>query len=185
MTREFKGIRPAIHHRAYIADTAVVIGDVRIGAESSLWFNTIARGDVNQIRIGCRSNIQDLCMLHVSGRKSAYDASGALLIGDDVTVGHGVTLHGCTIEDNAFIGMNAVVLDGCVVGRGAMVAAGSLVTPGTSIPPDTLWLGSPARFKRTLTPEDRHRMAETTATYLQLAMDYRQSNLPPLEGDFS
>jgi carbonic anhydrase/acetyltransferase-like protein (isoleucine patch superfamily) len=124
-------------------------------------------------------------MLHVTGRKNGADNGAPLLIGNDVTVGHGVTLHGCTIEDNAFIGMNAVVLDGCVVGRGSMVAAGSLVPPGTTIPPDTLWMGSPARFKRALTREDRDRMTATTAAYLQLVADYRMSAVPPVEGDYA
>lgn len=175
MLRKYKGISPDIHDTAYIADTAVIIGDVRVGAESSIWFNTVVRGDVNSIRIGCRSNIQDLCMLHVTGVKNGSDSGAPLLIGDNVTIGHRVTLHGCTVEDSAFVGMNAVILDGCIVGRGAMVAAGSLVPPGTIIPPQTLWMGTPARFRRSITREDRDRMAGTAASYLQLAAIYRDS----------
>lgn len=175
MIRKYMGICPEIHDTAYIADTAVVIGAVRVGAETSIWFNSVVRGDVNSIRIGCRSNIQDLCMLHVTGAKNGSDGGAPLVIGDNVTIGHRVTLHGCTVEDNALVGMNAVILDGCIVGSGAMVAAGSLVPPGTIIPPQTLWMGTPARFKRSITREDRERMAGTAASYLQLAASYRNS----------
>lgn len=183
MTWNFMGIAPTIHRSAFIADTAVIIGDVHVGMESGIWFNSVVRGDVNSIRIGCRSNIQDLCMLHVTGSRGGSVSGNPLIIGDDVTVGHCVTLHGCTIEDNAFIGMNAVILDGCVVGRGAMVAAGSLVTPGTVIPPGTLWMGSPAGFRRDLSRDDRERMARTAESYIKLASNYRESARPMPEGD--
>jgi len=141
MIRPFKGMSPQIAPSAFIAETAVVIGDVTIGPESSIWYNVVARGDVNFIRIGARSNIQDLSMLHVTHKKHADDPGAPLVIGDDVTVGHSVTLHGCTIGNGAFIGMQAMVMDNAVVGEGALVGARSLVTEGTVIPPHTLWGG--------------------------------------------
>jgi len=180
MTREFGGIRPTIDHSAFIADTAVIIGDVHIGSQSSIWFNTVVRGDVNAIHIGSRTNIQDLCILHVSGEREGRPGS-PLVIGSDISVGHGVTLHGCTIEDGAFIGMNAVILDNCRIGRGAMVAAGSLLTEGTQVPPGTLWMGSPARYRREIAAADRERMEKTTASYLRLSLSYRDSASPPPE----
>jgi carbonic anhydrase/acetyltransferase-like protein (isoleucine patch superfamily) len=177
MIRGYGGFSPDIHPTAFLAETAVIVGDVRIGSESSIWFNTVVRGDVNRIRIGCRTNIQDQCMLHVTGRRHADDSGAPLIIGDDVTVGHAVTLHGCSVENGAFIGMNAVVLDRCVIGQGAMVAAGSVVPEGTVIPPGTLWVGSPARYRRDLTDADRQRMGRTTAGYLRLSAEYRTSLL--------
>jgi len=178
MTREFNGISPAIDPSAFIADTAVIIGDVRIGSESSIWFNSVVRGDVNMIRIGCRTNVQDLCMLHVTGSRG--DNSGSpLVIGSDISIGHRVTLHGCTVEDGAFIGMNAVILDNCVIGRGAMVAAGSLLPEGTTVPAGTLWMGTPARYLREVSSADRERMARTTASYLRLSARYREAAIPP------
>jgi carbonic anhydrase/acetyltransferase-like protein (isoleucine patch superfamily) len=176
MILDFDGMQPVIHDSAHVAPTAVIVGDVHLGQGCSIWFNTVVRGDVNHIRIGCRTNIQDLCMLHVSGSKKEGDSGAPLVIGDDVTVGHGVTLHGCTIEQRAFIGMNAVILDGCVVGSGAMIAAGSLLPPGTIVPPDTLWMGRPATFRRLLTGEDREKMASTAASYLSLAERYRHNS---------
>lgn len=179
MTRELNGVRPTIDHSAFIADTAVIIGDVTIGRESSIWFNTVVRGDVNSIRIGSRTNIQDLCMLHVTGDHGGNSGGAPLVIGSDVSVGHGVTLHGCTVEDGAFIGMNAVILDNCVIGRGALVAAGSLLPEGTTVPPGTLWMGAPARHRRNVSHADRERMERTTASYLRLSARYRESALPP------
>lgn len=142
MIRSFQGMNPRIDSSAFIAETAVVIGDVTVGAESSIWYNVVVRGDVNFIRIGARSNIQDLTMLHVTHKKHADDPGAPLVIGDDVTVGHSVTLHGCTIENGAFIGMQAMVMDKAVVGEGALVGARALVTEGTVIPPHTLWVGA-------------------------------------------
>lgn len=178
MVRSFGAIHPAISRTAFIAETAVVIGDVQIGDDSSIWYNVVVRGDVNSIRIGSRTNVQDLAVLHVTGRKSAAGQGGALIIGNDVTIGHGVTMHGCTVDDGAFIGMNAIVMDRCVIGKGAMIAAGSLVPEGTVIPPHTLWMGSPARYRRNLTEKESARITATTASYVRLAADYRQPALP-------
>lgn len=175
MILPYRGVCPDIHPSAFIAATAVIVGDVRIGAESSIWFNTVVRGDINRISIGCRSNIQDLCMLHVTGSKGEDDSGAPLIIGNDVTVGHCVTLHGCTIENGAFIGMNSVILDRCLIGRGAMVAAGSLVPPRTVIAAGTLWMGAPAKLRRGITREDWERMVETAAAYQQLAPTYRDA----------
>ncbi|HZV80913.1 MAG TPA: gamma carbonic anhydrase family protein [Geobacteraceae bacterium] len=183
MIRRYGEFCPDIHDSAFIAVTAVIIGDVRVGAGSSIWFNTVVRGDVNRIRIGCRTNIQDLCMLHVSGRKNENDSGAPLVIGNDITIGHCVTLHGCTIEDGAFIGMNSVILDGCTICRGSMVAAGSLVPPGTIIPPRTLWMGTPAKFKRNVSQDDTERMVKTSAAYLQLAATYREPALATAAGE--
>lgn len=172
MIRSFQGMQPHIDASAFIAETAVVIGDVTVGAESSIWYNVVARGDVNFIRIGARSNIQDLTMLHVTHRKHADDPGAPLVIGDDVTVGHSVTLHGCTIENGAFIGMQAMVMDKAVVGEGALVGARALVTEGTVIPPHTLWVGVPARYKRDLTPEEIAWLQRSAGNYVRYSREY-------------
>jgi len=175
MIRPFKGVHPKIADSVFIADTAVIIGDVEIGSQSSVWFNTVVRGDVNRIRIGDRTNIQDLSLLHVTHRKHAADPGAPLLIGSDVTVAHSVTLHGCTIENGAFIGMQAIVMDHAVVGEQALVGARSLVTEGTIIPPRTLWLGSPARYKRDLTTLELERLEKSSKNYVQYSKDYLNS----------
>ena len=172
MIRSFKGVQPQIDPSAFIAETAVIIGDVTIGPESSIWYNVVARGDVNFIRIGARSNIQDLTMLHVTHRKHADDPGAPLVIGDDVTVGHSVTLHGCTIDNGAFIGMQAMVMDKAVVGAGALVGARALVTEGTHIPPHTLWVGTPARYKRDLTPEEIAWLARSAGNYVRYSREF-------------
>jgi carbonic anhydrase/acetyltransferase-like protein (isoleucine patch superfamily) len=172
MIRPFQGIHPKIDLSAFIAETAVVIGDVEIGAQSSLWYNVVARGDVNFIRIGARTNIQDLSMLHVTHRKGPDDPGAPLVIGDDVTVGHSVTLHGCTVGNGAFIGMQAIVMDKAVVGEGALIGARALVTEGTIIPPHTLWVGAPAKYKRDLTPEEVAWLAKSPQNYVNYALQF-------------
>ena len=172
MIRSFQRMHPQIASSAFIAETAVVIGDVQIGEQSSIWYNVVARGDVNFIRIGDRTNIQDLTMLHVTHRKHADDPGAPLVIGDDVTVGHSVTLHGCTIENGAFIGMQAMVMDKAVVGEGALVGARALVTEGTVIPPHTLWVGAPAKYKRDLTPEEIAWLRKSPQNYVRYALEY-------------
>lgn len=172
MIRPFQGIHPKIDPTAFIAETAVVVGEVEIGAQSSLWYNVVARGDVNFIRIGARSNIQDLSMLHVTHKKGPDDPGAPLVIGDDVTVGHSVTLHGCTIENGAFIGMQAIVMDKAVVGEGALVGARALVTEGTVIPPHTLWVGAPAKYKRDLTQEEIAWLRKSPQNYVKYTLQY-------------
>ena len=172
MIRSFQGIAPKIDPTAFIAETAVIVGDVEIGAQSSIWYNVVARGDVNFIRIGARSNIQDLSMLHVTHRKNEDDPGAPLVIGDDVTVGHSVTLHGCTVGSGAFIGMQSIVMDKSVIGEGALVGARSLVTERTVIPPYTLWVGTPAKFKRELTSEEVAWLKKSPQNYVKYALQY-------------
>jgi carbonic anhydrase/acetyltransferase-like protein (isoleucine patch superfamily) len=172
MIRPFKGVVPKIDPSTFIAETAVVIGDVQIGPHSSIWYNCVVRGDVNFIRIGSRCNIQDLSMLHVTHKKNEEDPGAPLIIGDNVTVAHSVTLHGCTVNSGAFIGMQAVVMDKAVVGEGALVGARALVTEGTLIPPHTLWIGSPARYKRDLTLEEIARLQKSAENYVNYALQY-------------
>lgn len=163
----FRGVLPTIHASAYVADDAVVIGDVEIGPEAGIWFGCVLRGDVNHIRIGARTNLQDHTVVHVATR------GAPALIGSDVTVGHCVLLHACTVEDGAFVGMRATVMDDAVVEAGAMVGAGALVTPGKRVAAGTLWLGNPAREKRPLSDEERADMDLTARRYVQLAQIYR------------
>lgn len=172
MIRPFQGMAPQIDPTAFIAETAVVIGDVTIGPQSSIWYNCVARGDVNFIKIGARSNIQDLSMLHVTHKKNADDPGAPLIIGDDVTVGHSVTLHGCTIENGAFIGMQAIVMDKVVVGAGALVGARALLTEGTIVPPHTLWVGSPAKYKRDLSPDEVAWLQRSAGNYVKYSLQY-------------
>jgi carbonic anhydrase/acetyltransferase-like protein (isoleucine patch superfamily) len=172
MIRPFQGIHPKIDPTVFIAETAVIVGDVEIGPHSSIWYNVVARGDVNFIRIGTRTNIQDLSMLHVTHKKEPSDPGAPLIIGDNVTVGHSVTLHGCTVENGAFIGMQAIVMDKAVVGEGALVGARALVTEGTIIPPHTLWVGSPARYRRDLSQEEMARLANSALNYVNYAHQY-------------
>ena len=173
MIKPFKGMQPQIDPSAFIAETAVVIGDVTIGPEASLWYNVVARGDVNSITIGARSNVQDLTMLHVTHKKHAGDPGAPLVIGDDVTIGHSVTLHGCTLENGCFIGMQAIVMDKAVVGEGALVGARALVTEGTVIPPHTLWVGAPAKYKRDLTPDEVAWLKKSADNYVKYAEQYK------------
>ncbi|NVN97919.1 MAG: gamma carbonic anhydrase family protein [Geobacteraceae bacterium] len=172
MIKTFRNIAPSISKNAFISETAVIIGDVSIGSMSSIWYNVVIRGDVNSIIIGSRTNIQDNSLLHVTGRKGEHDTGHPLIIGDNVTIGHCVTLHGCTVEHSAFVGMRAIVLDRVRVGRGAMIAAGSLVTEGTVIPPETLWIGSPARYKRNLTVSEIIRASDLAESYVNLSKLY-------------
>ena len=172
MIRPFKGMHPKIDPSVFIAETAVIVGDVEIGPQSSIWYNVVARGDVNYIRIGSRTNIQDLSMLHVTHKKSAEDPGAPLIIGDDVTVGHSVTLHGCTVENGAFIGMQAIVMDKVVVGEGALIGARALVTEGTVISPHTLWVGAPAKYKRDLTSDEIAWLEKSAGNYVNYALQY-------------
>lgn len=172
MIQPFQGMEPKIDPSAFIAETAVIIGDVTIGAESSVWYNVVARGDVNFIRIGARSNVQDLTMLHVTHKKHAEDPGAPLIIGDDVTIGHSVTLHGCTLQDGCFIGMQAMVMDHAVVGEGALVGARALVTEGTVIAPHTLWVGAPAKYKRDLTEAEIAWLKKSPQNYVRYSLEF-------------
>ena len=156
----FQNKIPQIDSSAYIVESAAVIGDVVIGAESSIWFNAVIRGDVNYIRIGKRTNIQDGCVLHVAREKYP------LTIGDEVTVGHNATLHACTIESRCLIGMGATIMDGSTIGENCIVGAGSLVTPGTTIQPGSLVIGGPAKVKRKLTENEIRSIIDSANHYV-------------------
>ena len=169
----FEGRLPRIDHSAWVAPTAVVLGDVEIGAESSVWFHCVLRGDTNFIRIGARTNIQDGSILHVN-RKTF-----ACILGNDVTVGHAAIIHACTVEDGGFVGMGATVLDGAVIETGGVLAAGALLPPGKRVGRSELWIGSPARFERLLDDAERAGFAATTAHYVALALRHRTSSGGP------
>ena len=166
MIRTYQGIKPTIPKSTFIEDTAVIIGDVVLGEESSVWSNSVVRGDVHYIRIGNRTNVQDLCMLHVT-----HDTH-PLTIGDDVTIGHHVVLHGCTIKDRVLIGMGAIIMDGAVIGEDSVVGAGALVTERTIVPPKSLILGSPAKVKRPVTQEELKWIRESAENYVRYAKTY-------------
>ncbi len=162
----YKNIIPNIDKTAFIAGNTSLIGDVKIGRESSIWFGCTLRGDVYNIEIGERTNIQDGTVIHTtSGLQGTY-------IGNDITVGHMCLLHACTIESGGFVGMGSVVLDQAVVEGGAMLAAGSLLTPGKRVPKGELWAGRPAKFMRKLTDEDVEHMRWNAAHYVSLSREY-------------
>ena len=166
MIRTFQGIKPTIPQSCFIEETAVVIGDVVMGEECSAWFHAVIRGDVNYIRIGNRTNVQDLCMLHVT-----HDTH-PLIIGDDVTIGHNVVLHGCTIHNRVLVGMGAIIMDGAVIGEDSVVGAGALVTEGTIVPPKSLILGSPAKVKRPVTEQELAWIRESAQNYIRYSRQY-------------
>ncbi|MBI4667277.1 MAG: gamma carbonic anhydrase family protein [Nitrospinae bacterium] len=167
MIRPFKGILPKIDGSAYIDETAQVIGDVAMGPESSVWPNVVIRGDVNHIMIGARTNVQDNSVLHVT-RQPSYP----LILGDDITVGHSVTLHGCVIEGPALIGMGAIVMDGAVLKPNVIIAAGAIVTERTVVEEGTLMMGAPARPKRKLTEEEVAFLKISSSNYVKYRLDY-------------
>lgn len=162
----YKNTRPRIHRSAFVAPGASVIGDVVVGSGSSLWFGVVARGDLNEIRIGQQTNIQDGTIIHVSS------TGQGTYIGDGVTVGHMAVVHACTLEDSSFVGIKACVMDDAVVQSGAMVAAGALVTPGKTVPSGELWGGVPARFIRPLNQEETDMIRWIPEHYAELAMNY-------------
>lgn len=162
----FQGTLPTIADDCFIAPNATVIGDVVIGKGTNVWFNVVIRGDVHEIRVGERTNIQDGTIVHVTaGKFGTY-------IGNDITIGHGAVLHACTLEDGCFVGMGATILDGVVVESGAMVAAGAVVTPGKRVKSGELWAGNPAKMMRELKPEDVAFFPRSAANYVKLAAQY-------------
>ncbi|GLC88157.1 gamma carbonic anhydrase [Lysinibacillus piscis] len=166
MIYPFKDKQPNIDPSVFIADYATITGDVTIGAHTTIWFNTVIRGDVSPTIIGERVSIQDLCCLHQSPKYP-------LIIEDEVTVGHQVTLHSCTIRKNALIGMGSIILDGAEIGEGAFIGAGSLVPPGKVIPPNCLALGRPATVVRELNKEDKKDMERIVREYVEKGQYYK------------
>jgi carbonic anhydrase/acetyltransferase-like protein (isoleucine patch superfamily) len=162
----YKGVNPKIGAGVYIAPNATIVGDVTIGDDSSIWFGTVVRGDVHFIRIGARTNIQDNCVVHVT------NGIWPTTIEDDVTIGHGVIAHGCTIRSGCLIGMGARLLDGCVVGAESLVGAGALVTEGMEIPPRSLVIGFPAKVRRPLTEDELKNLRKSSPNYVGYKNDY-------------
>jgi carbonic anhydrase/acetyltransferase-like protein (isoleucine patch superfamily) len=170
--RPFRSVFPTVHESAFVDQSAQVIGDVHIGAESSVWMNVVVRGDVHYIRIGARTNIQDGTIVHV------MRDTHPTVIGDDVTIGHGAVVHGCTIEDRCLVGMGAILLNGCRVGTGSIVAAGALVTENTIVPPGSMVMGSPAKVRRTLTPEEDASIKWYADNYVRYRLDFQHDATP-------
>lgn len=168
MIRPFRGARPQIHPTAFVEESAQIVGDVTIGAHSSVWFNAVVRGDVFHIRIGDRANVQDGTVIHVS------NGTHATVLEDEVTVGHNVTLHGCHVGRGCLVGMGSVVMDGVLVGEKSLIAAGALVSPGTIIPPRSLVMGFPAKVKRELTDEEVAGLDVFWQNYVEYTRVYRE-----------
>jgi gamma-carbonic anhydrase len=173
LIKSHEGVTPRIAPDAFVAETAVIIGDVEIGAEASIWYGCVLRGDSNSIKIGARTNIQDGTIIHVNHEREGA-AGTKTTIGADVTVGHMALLHACTLEDGSFVGMKACVMDGVVVETGAMVAAGALVTPGKRVKRGELWAGSPAKLMRPLSEKEIAYFAYSAQHYAELAASYRR-----------
>lgn len=163
----YKGIYPTIDPTAFIAPGAVVIGDVHIGPETGVWFGVVIRGDVNSIRIGARTNIQDGTVIHVTRK------TGPTVIGNGITIGHQVLLHACTLEDDCFVGMGATIIDFAVVETGGFVAAGAVVTPKKRVLKGQMWGGNPARYMRDLTPEEMAFIPVSAANYVAHVHEYK------------
>ncbi len=166
MIKEFNSVFPKIHETAFVADDAIIIGDVEIGENASIWFGSVLRGDVNYIRIGACTNVQDMTMIHVSSKGLPT------ILEENITVGHRVTLHACHVESGCLIGMGAILMDGVRVGSNSLVAAGSLLTPGTRIPPGSLVVGAPAKVKRELTSDELIDLDHSWRNYVILKNRY-------------
>jgi len=167
--RAYAEVEPRLHESVWVAPGAAVIGDVEIGPDSSVFYAAVLRGDVEQIRIGARTNIQDHATLHVTA------AGFPALLGDEITVGHRAVVHGCEVRDGALIGIGAIVLDGAVIGEEALVAAGAVVTPGTMVPPRTLVVGTPARAVRVLSQDEIELQRARTLKYVETARNHARS----------
>jgi len=163
----YKDKMPKLHESCFVAPTADVIGDVTVGENSSIWYKAVLRGDKNKIVIGSNTNIQDGTIVHVA---DTYPT----IIGNNVTVGHGAIIHGCTIKDDAFIGMGAIILDGAIIGEGALIGAGALVTEGKEIPPYSLAVGVPAKVVKQLSQEYIEMARDRALEYAELAKEYKE-----------
>jgi len=172
--RTFDNFTPQIGSGVFVDDTALVIGDVAIGEDSSIWPYTVVRGDVNQIRIGARTNIQDQSTIHVT-HKSHYNPDGVVCtVGDDVTVGHQVILHACTVADKCLIGMGSILMDNVLVNEYTLIGAGSLITENTVLEGGYLWVGRPARRVRALTDEEQEYIVYSAQNYVRLAKQHQE-----------
>ena len=178
--RTFGNYRPVVAADAFVADNAVVIGDVEIGALASIWFGVVIRGDTNQIRIGARTNIQDSTIVHITqheGEARSSEDGYPTIIGSEVTVGHRVILHGCTVGDLCLIGMGAILLDGVVIGNESIVGAGSVVTPGKHFPARSLIMGTPAKVVKEVTEAQVLEMQASWKRYVALKNEYHRARV--------
>jgi carbonic anhydrase/acetyltransferase-like protein (isoleucine patch superfamily) len=173
-TRPYRGVEPTLEPGVFIDPTAVVIGDVVLGRDVSIWPMAVVRGDVNHIRIGARSNVQDGSVLHVTRPYPGSDAGWPLIVGEDVVIAHGVTVHGCTIGNRVLVGIGAIVLDGAVVEDDVMIAAGTVVPPGKRLESGGLYMGNPARRARDITDAERARIPVMAGFYIDLKDEYLQ-----------
>ena len=174
MIVEYKGKRPKVHPSAFVAPTAVLIGDVEVGAESSIWFGAVLRGDNGPIRIGARTSIQDNSVVHVS-------ESGKTLVGDDVTVGHCAVMEDCDIKNHALIGSNATLLNGCIIGEGSLIAAGSVVGERAEIPPHVVAAGAPDKVKKAIDGVSAFWVAGAAEEYVKLSRSYLANSIGAVE----
>jgi carbonic anhydrase/acetyltransferase-like protein (isoleucine patch superfamily) len=168
MIHSYRGVTPNVHSSVFVVASAQIIGDVVIGKDSSVWYNAVIRGDVNSIRIGERTNVQDCCVLHVRHKEFP------LLIGSNVTLGHGAIVHACTIHDYCLIGMGAIILDNAIINSYTLVAAGAVVLSGMNVPEGVLVAGVPAKVVRPLTVQERRMLEESAANYVEYATTYRE-----------
>ncbi len=171
----FDGKAPRVHPTAFVAPGAQLIGDVEIGPDASIWYNCVLRGDVNRIRVGARTNIQDGSVIHVDSPKPGAEEGHPTLIGADVLIGHLAMVHGCVLHDRAFVGLGAIVMDGCEIESDAMLAAGAMLTPGKRIPSGQLWAGRPAKYVRDLTPQELAAQQAGVAHYVALAKAHSEA----------
>lgn len=169
------GKTPRIDPTAFVAPGAKLIGDIEIGPEASIWYNCVLRGDVNRIRIGARTNIQDGTIIHVDSPKPGSEGGLPTLIGEEVLIGHLAMVHGCILRDRAFVGLGAIVMDGCEIESDAMLAAGAMLTPGKKIPSGQLWAGRPAKYVRELSQEQLAGMRMGVAHYVMLAKAHAEA----------
>ncbi|HEX8192829.1 MAG TPA: gamma carbonic anhydrase family protein [Allosphingosinicella sp.] len=171
----FGGKAPQVDRAAFVAPGARLIGDIEIAADASIWYNCVLRGDVNRIRIGARTNIQDGTVIHVDSPKAGDEEGHATIIGEEVLIGHLAMVHGCILHDRAFVGLGSIVMDGCAIESDAMLAAGAMLTPGKTIPAGQLWAGRPAKYVRDLTAADIAGMRSGVAHYVELAKRHREA----------
>jgi len=168
--RAYRGVSPTLGNRVFLAETAAIVGDVILGDDVSVWYSSVVRGDCHFIRVGARSNIQDCSVLHVTA------GTHPCILEEEVTVGHGAVVHGCTVRRGALIGIGAQILDAADIGEEAFIAAGALVTPGTKVPPRTMWWGSPARQRRELSAAEVADLGHYHRNYLGYSEEYRRAD---------